>query len=142
MGLPEWDTIRVMIDEWHGKKGVGGLEGTGAGQEVMDENTAELWIASRCLDRREVFSQRYGKNEKTKVIAKLQKVGGGAPAREAAVSEEERKAMMAYYFKRQEEMKNLAENNEDEYLNSSWANPKQLQAQLRGQTVIRAPGIH
>lgn len=52
--------------------------------------------------------RRLGKNEKTKVIAKLQKSGSGPPQREPAVSEEERKAMMAHYFKKQEEMKKLA----------------------------------
>ena len=75
------------------------------------------------------------------MIGKLQAPGAGAPAREAAVSEDERKAMMAYYFKKQEEMKALAENDEDEFLNSSWADSKQLQRSLRGQGNVRAPGI-
>jgi hypothetical protein len=44
---------------------------------------------------------RLGWNEKTKVVAKLQRPGSGPPAREPSVSEEERKAMMAHYFKRQ-----------------------------------------
>ncbi len=87
------------------------------------------------------FSDYYGKNEKTKLICKLQRIGSGAPGREAAVSEEERKAMMAFYFKKQEELKNIQENNEDDYLNSVWANPKQLQQSLRGQLNVKAPGI-
>ena len=119
----------------------GGLDGTAAGQEIMEENTAELWIASRCLDRREQFLTRYGRNEKTKLIGKLQKLGGGAPGREAVVSEDEKKSMMAYYFKKQEEMKALAENNDDDFLNSVWANPKALQSQLRGQGTVKAPGV-
>ena len=50
--------------------------------------------------------------------------------------------MMAYYFKKQEEMKLIAENSEDDYLHSSWADPKQLQRSLRGQTnSIKAPGL-
>lgn len=49
--------------------------------------------------------------------------------------------MMAHYFKRQEEMKRLAESNEDEYLNSSWADSKTLQRNLRGVSSIRAPGL-
>ena len=71
-------------------------------------------------------SQRLGTNEKTKVICKLQKSSEGAPAREPIVSEEERNAMMAYHFKRQEELKKLAESEEDDYLNSPWADPKGL----------------
>ena len=77
-----------------------------------------------------------------KVIGKLQKPGGGAPGREPAVSEDEKKAMMAYYFKQQEEQKRLAENSEDDYLHSSWADPKQLQRSLRGQSgAVKAPGL-
>ena len=46
-----------------------------------------------------------GRNEKTKIIAKLQKKGHGAPGREQVFSEEEQKKMMAYAYKRQEELK-------------------------------------
>lgn len=46
-----------------------------------------------------------GRNEKTKIIAKLQKKGKGAPAREPIVSEEEQKHMMAYAYRKQEELK-------------------------------------
>ena len=108
MGLPEWDTIRLTIE------GEAGLDGTAAGAEMLDPDTVELWVASRDFKRSDTVGDRLGKNEKTKVIGKLQAPGAGAPAREAAVSEDERKAMMAYYFKKQEEMKALAENDEDE----------------------------
>lgn len=138
MGLPEWDTVRLTID------GIEGLEGTAAGQELLNPDNAELWIASRALDRSpgQTVADRLGRNEKTKVIAKMQKPGAGAPGREAGVSEEEKKAMMAYYFKKQEELKKLSENDEDDYLHSAWADPKQLQRSLRGQSdSIRAPGL-
>jgi hypothetical protein len=135
MGLPEWDTIRLSI------LGNEGLDGTSAGQELLDENTAELWVASRMFDRSQKVSDRLGKNEKTKVIGKIQKPGAGPPGREPAVNEEEKKAMMAYYFKKQEEMKKMAESNDDDYLNSSWADSKQLQKSLRGQKDIKAPGL-
>jgi hypothetical protein len=135
MGLPEWDSIRCCIE---GQE----MDGTAAGQMVMDPDTAELWVASRNFDRNQTIADRLGRNEKTKVIAKMQKPGAGAPGREPGVSEDERKAMMAYYFKKQEEMKQLAENQEDEFLHSSWADPKQLQRSLRGQNSnVRAPGI-
>ena len=48
---------------------------------------------------------------------------------------------MAYFFKKQEEMKKLSENSEDEYLYSSWADPKAMQKDLRGMGDIRAPGM-
>ena len=135
MGLPEWDTVRITIES------NSGLEGTAAGTEVLDDSTAELWVATKYFDRNQTVGDRLGRNEKTKVIAKLQSRGSGAPCREAGISEEEKTAMMAYYFKKQEEMKQLAEANDDEYLNSSWADPKQLQRSLRGQNGVKAPGI-
>lgn len=57
------------------------------------------------------------------------------------MSEEERKAMMAHYFKRQEELKRMAEAQDDDYLASSWADPRALQRNLRGQGQVRAPGL-
>ena len=51
---------------------------------------------------------------------------------EPAVSEAERKAMMAHYFKRQEQMKKLAENDEDDFMHSTWADPKKLKRDLMG----------
>ena len=67
MGLPEWDTIRVTIE------GVDGLEGTSAGMNVLDADTCELWVASRCFDRSQTVAGRLGRNEKTKVVGKLQR---------------------------------------------------------------------
>lgn len=104
-------------------------------------------MISICIDRHLLWYTfinilfRLGRNDKTKVIGKLQKPGAGPPGREAAVSEEEKKAMMAFYFKKQEEMKKMAESSEDDYLHSSWADPKQLQRSLRGQSNIKAPGL-
>ncbi|CAN0123460.1 unnamed protein product [Phaeothamnion confervicola] len=57
------------------------------------------------------------------------------------MNQEERKAMMAYYFKRQEELKKLAEAEDDDYLASAWADPKQMQRTLRGTGAIKAPGV-
>lgn len=137
MGLPEWDTVRLTIE------GSSGLDGTAAGTHLLDEETAELWVASKAFDRlgRQTVGDRLGRNEKTKAVGKLQKSGGGPPGREPGVSEDEKKAMMAYYFKKQEEYKKMAENSEDDFLHSSWADPKQLQKSLRGQADVRAPGV-
>eukprot|EP00903_Cladosiphon_okamuranus_P019889 g18281.t1 len=137
MGLPEFDPVRLTIE------GGGGLEGTQAGVEILDEDTAGLWMAGKEFrrDQGQTLGDRVGKNEKTRIMCKLQKPGAGPPGREPGVSEEERKAMMAFYFKRQEELKRLAEANDDDYLASSWADPKQLQRSLRGTTTVRAPGV-
>ena len=44
--------------------------------------------------------------------------------------------MMAFYYKKQEEAKQLAENDEDTYLASDWANPKALKSSLLGTSSI------
>jgi len=135
MGLPAWDPVALLLE------GEDGLDGTQAASELLDASDATLWVASKDFARGHKVGDRLGWNEKTKVVAKLQRPGSGPPAREPAVSEEERKAMMAHYFKRQEEMKRLAEADDDDYLTSSWADPKALQRSLRGQSGVRAPGL-
>lgn len=40
--------------------------------------------------------------------------------------------MMAYYYKKQEELKRLEENEDDDYLHSSWADPKSLKKSFTG----------
>mmetsp|Transcript_19922 Transcript_19922/g.59351 ORF Transcript_19922/g.59351 Transcript_19922/m.59351 type:complete len:287 (+) Transcript_19922:169-1029(+) len=136
MGLPKWDPVYCALES------ADGLEGTQASQGLLDPATAQLWCAGKEFVREELVKDRVGRNEKTKVVVKLQKPGHGAPAREPCVSEAERKAMMAHYFKRQEELKALAENNEDDYANSAWADPKALKNSLQGMSgSMKAPGI-
>ncbi|CAN0178535.1 unnamed protein product [Discosporangium mesarthrocarpum] len=135
MGLPEYDVVQLTIE------GEGGLEGTSAGQELLEGSTASMWMAGKEFRKDQTLGVRIGNNEKTRITCKLQSPGSGPPGREPAVSEEERKAMMAFYFKRQEELKKLAEANDDDYLTSSWADPKQLQKSLQGTGKVRAPGI-
>lgn len=135
MGLPEFDPVRLSIE------GLDGLDGTPAGMDVIDEATSELWAAGREFVRGQLVSDRVGRNEKTKLVAKLQKPGAGAPAREPVVSEEEQKEMMAFYFKKQEELKRLAEAEDDDFHGSSWADPRSLQRSLRGMGDLKAPGL-
>lgn len=136
MGLPAWDPVALCL------AGEDGLDGTQAASELMDPSGAQLWVAAKDFPRGQKVGDRLGWNEKTKVVAKLQKSGAGPPAREPAVSEEERKAMMAHYFKRQEDLKKLAEADDDDYLASQWADPKAMQRTLRGQSSsVKAPGL-
>ena len=57
--------------------------------------------------------------------------------REAVVTEDQQKQMMARAYKRQEELKKLDENNEDDYLNSAWADPNKLKQSLTGMGKIK-----
>ena len=72
---------------------------------MLEEDSAQLWWAGKELDRAKLLRDFVGRNEKTKIVAKLQKKGQGAPAREPVVSAQEQKAMMAFAHKKQEEMK-------------------------------------
>eukprot|EP00741_Cyanophora_paradoxa_P002462 tig00000076_g2386.t1 len=126
MGLPEWDPVKQILE------GTEALDGTQASLEVLDPDTATMWWAGKQLFRGQPLSSFVGKNEKTKIVAKMQKKGSGAPAREAPIDAETQKAMMAFYYKKQEEQKKLADDDEDSYLNSAWANPKALKQHFLG----------
>jgi len=119
MGLPAWDPIRLMLED------TGGADGYLAevcGKDYVDPETGTLWWAGKEFFRDQTVGDRVGKNEKTKVVAKLQSAGAqGAPMREPAVSEDERKAMMAWYFKKQEEEKKLVDDDDDAHMSAAWA---------------------
>merc|ERR1711918_223921 len=131
-GLPEHDVVKGMFYDNEDY-----MDGSSNIAELIDAENATLWWAGKEFFRDQKVGDRLGKNEKTKIVAKLQRKGSGPPAREPAVSEAERSAMMAHYFKKQEEMKKLAEADDDDYLGSGWANPTSLKAGLRGTGSIR-----
>jgi hypothetical protein len=58
-----------------------------------------LWWAGKEIQRGKKLCDFLGKNEKTKIVAKLQKKGVGAPAREPVFNEEERKKLMANAYR-------------------------------------------
>lgn len=134
MGLPEWDPVRLDIE------GDEKPSNTPLGIDILDNN-AQIWWAGKQMLPGNKLSDHVGKNEKTKIVAKLQKKGGGAPQREAPISPEEHKAMMAYYHKRQEEMKALETNDEDDYTNSTWANSKALKNHFSGVGNVSIGGL-
>ena len=63
--------------------------------KVLDPARTALWFSGKEIMRGKKLSDYLGKNEKTKIVCKLQKAGQGAPQRESVISEEERKLMMA-----------------------------------------------
>ena len=138
MGLPEWDLTKSAlydpIENLHGTKLGGGT--------FVDANDASLWTCNKEFIRGQLVSDRLGNshNEKTKIIVKLTTKASGPPVREPIVSEAERHAMAAFYFKRQEELKSLAMADEDDYLNSQWADPKGMRRNLQGLSDVKTPG--
>jgi hypothetical protein len=131
MGLPEHEPIKQMLE------GTEDVEGMAISAELLDPDTATLWWAGKEFDRAQTVGDRVGRNEKTKIVGKLQSRGAGPPAREAAVSEAERRAMTARYFKKQQELKALAENDDDGFMGASWADPKALKRGLTGASSIK-----
>ncbi|KAJ3121776.1 hypothetical protein HK098_003410 [Nowakowskiella sp. JEL0407] len=132
MGLPEWETVREIIENNED------LSGSVASKEILKENETALWWAGKEFLPEKVLSDYIGKNEKTVIILKIAKKGQGPPVKEPPLTEEAQKQLMAYYYRKQEEHKKLEENKDDEYVNSAWANPKSLKAAFSG---INGQGI-
>ncbi|KAI8498537.1 hypothetical protein Bbelb_237390 [Branchiostoma belcheri] len=126
MGLPPHDPIRMELEDKEE------LEGTQASLQVIREDQASLWFSGKEMQRGKNLRDYVGKNEKTKIVAKIQKRGQGAPGREPVFSEEEKKQMMLHAYRKQEEMKKLAEDSEDAYMNSEWADTGKLKQDLHG----------
>ncbi|MBN3275615.1 CF298 protein, partial [Polyodon spathula] len=126
MGLPPHDPIRLEFEDRED------LSGTQAALQLIADSEAQLWWAAKELHRGKKLTEYVGKNEKTKIIVKIQKRGQGAPAREPVISPEEQKQMMMYYSRRQEELKKLQKADDDSYFDSEWADRHSLKKQFQG----------
>merc|ERR1712070_592841 len=124
--LPVYDPVRLELEDKEE------LDGASELQDVLESAQTNLWWAGKELRTDQTLEQYLGRNEKTKIVAKLAPKSAGAPVREARVDEATHKAMMAHYYKKQEEQKKLQEDEDDSYLDSEWANPKALKSQLIG----------
>uniref|UniRef100_A0A3B1K8C0 Cilia and flagella associated protein 298 n=1 Tax=Astyanax mexicanus TaxID=7994 RepID=A0A3B1K8C0_ASTMX len=67
MGLPPHDPIRMELENKED------LSGTQASLQVLSEEEAQLWWASKEMQRGKKLQDYTGKNEKTKIVVKLQK---------------------------------------------------------------------
>jgi len=126
MGLPPTDPVRLELENCEE------LQGTQESKVVLDPAKTTLWFSSKELTKDKQLKDFLGKNEKTKVVVKLNTTGSGPPVREPLFNEEERKAMMLAEHRRREEIKKLLEDEDEEHLNSAWSNPKQLATGLQG----------
>ncbi|XP_037078758.1 cilia- and flagella-associated protein 298-like isoform X4 [Pollicipes pollicipes] len=126
MGLPPYDPVRMEVENRED------LSGTQASQQVMDPVLAQLWFSGKEMLRGKKLSDYVGKNEKTKLVVKMQKKGQGAPGREPLMTEEEQKRLMAAEYRRQEEIKRLERDMDDTHLNSPWADSGALKRSFHG----------
>lgn len=131
MGLPPHDPIRMDMEDRED------LSGTQASLRVIPEEECQLWWAAKEMQRGTKLQDYIGKNEKTKLVVKIQKKGQGAPAREPLITDEQHKQMMLHYHRRQEELKKLEEADDDSYLDSNWSDRQALKRQFQGLTNIK-----
>jgi hypothetical protein len=89
-----------------------------------------LWNAGKEYENSKILSDYIGKNEKTKIVCKFSRKGSGAPVREPLIDKETHQKMLSFYFKKQEEQKKLEYENDDNYLNSQWADNQRLKKSL------------
>lgn len=99
---------------------------------VLDAESCMLWWANKQMERPKKLHEHIGKNEKTKIVAKLTPKGAGAPVREPAVTKDQQKDMMAFYYKKQEEFKRLEADKDDSFLAAKWADGSSLKQSLTG----------
>jgi hypothetical protein len=129
-GLPPWEPAILILENRD-------LEDALRGEDVLDVASTTLWFAGKEMLKGKLLSNFVKGTENTKIIAKLQKPGAGAPVREPLVDGDTQKQMVAWHHKKQEEAKKLMAEDEDSYLNSAWADPKGLKRQLIGGNNIR-----
>lgn len=99
MGLPPHDIIREEFDNTED------LTGTQASLEVIELSMASLWFCGKEMLRTKKISDYFGRNEKTRGVVKLQKIGQGAPGREPVMTEAQQKEWMLHAYRKQEEIK-------------------------------------
>jgi len=126
MGLPEHDVIRCILE---GKEDIQ----QAAPKDAVDPKTCVLWFARKKMERKEALSKYCGKNEKMFLKLRLQTKNQRMPQREARMDKNAQAKMMQYWHKKKQEDKRLKEQaDEDDYLNSEWANPKSYKNALNG----------
>lgn len=131
MGLPPHDPIRMELEN---KEDLSGMQ---ASLQVIPEQECQLWWAAKELHKEKKLQDYIGKNEKTKIVVKMQKRGQGAPVREPVVTEDQQKQMMMHYYRRQEELKKLEEADDDSHLDSEWSDRQALKRQFQGLNNIK-----
>jgi len=131
MGLPPHDPIRMELEY---REEIGGTHDS---LQVVTRDEAEMWFCGR-----QIFTgggqllKEFIKNEKTKVVVKLQNKGTGPPAREPVMSEADQKELMLMAYRKQQEYKKLEEDEDDTCYNSQWADKSKLKREFQGLTNI------
>lgn len=68
MGLPPYDEVQQILDDNEQ------LEGRQAAKEIIPAGDMQVWWAGKELQRGKALQDYIGRNEKTKIVCKIQKV--------------------------------------------------------------------
>jgi hypothetical protein len=100
-GLGDWEPIWIILEnnEEHDAK----IDLT----DDLDVKSTTLWAVNKELKCGKTLESYFGKNEKSKLVVKAVKNGGGAPQREPLIDQTTHKKMLSYYHKKSEEAKEL-----------------------------------
>ena len=126
MNLPPYDVVRLNIE------GAEDLSQHEDSTLQVDPSTAVLWFAGKAMDRARPLSDYIGTNEKVTIKAKIEPKGATAPSRPPPVDAETQQRLMSHWHRKEAEAKALAEETEDSYLNSEWANPRGFKQSMHG----------
>jgi cilia- and flagella-associated protein 298 len=127
--LPPWEPSMLILENDDFKDLL-------SGEDYFDPDSL-LWFAGKEIHRGKLLGYYIKGNENTKIIVKLTKATSGAPVREPNIDSETHKQMIAWYHKKEEESKKILAVDDDQYLNSPWANPKALKNQLHGSRDVK-----
>merc|ERR1712098_998027 len=117
--LPFYDPTRMECENKEE------LDGRSDMQDVLESDSA-IWWAGKDMVVDKILSEYVGRNEKTKLVVRVQPKTSGAPVRETRIDKDTHSAMLSHYYKKQEEDKRLREDDDDSYMQSQWANPKAM----------------
>ena len=75
MGLPPYDEVQQILDDCEQ------LKGRQAAKEIIPAGDMQVWWAGKELQRGKALHEYVGRNEKTKIVCKVQKVSACKRAR-------------------------------------------------------------
>jgi hypothetical protein len=96
---------------------------------VFDER-ASVWWAGKELEKGKTVGEYVGKNEKSKIIVKVQKWGGQQPLREPPVDAETYQKMVKFYYRKVEETKEMDKNSVEAHYEKVEANNFKAQVHM------------